>query len=133
MFNLDTLALNTDSVLVHLRHPVTEELLYADAEKKKPVGIYVYGTASEKYRSAITAMQNRQLRRGKKQVTAEVMKEEAVELLVAVTDRAENLTYQGKGLDNAPALRALYSDPKFSWVREQVDAAVGDTANFLNQ
>jgi hypothetical protein len=131
MFNLDTLALKTDTVLVELRHPATDELL--KTEDGKPVGVHVYGTASKPYRDAIHALQNRALKRGKKAASAEVMKEEAIELLVAISEKAENLTYKGKPLNSADAFRALYSDPQFSWLKDQVDMAVGDTAAFLAQ
>jgi hypothetical protein len=74
--NLDSLGLK-DATLLQLRHPVTEELLWADKEQTKPVGIDLYGPASKQYRNAITAMQNRALRRGKQKPTAEQLREEA--------------------------------------------------------
>lgn len=131
MFDLNTLALKTDSVFVQLRHPVTDELL---ADKDGPVGIYVYGTASKEYRAAVNAMGNRALKRGNKKATAEVVREEGVELLVAVTEKAtDNLTYQGKPLNTPATFRELYGDASFSWIKDQVDAAIADTANFLAQ
>jgi hypothetical protein len=130
MFDLNTLAVK-DSVNLQLRHPVTEELLFADAEKTKPVQIVLWGTSSKQYRTAINAMQNRQLKRGKKTATAEVMREEGVELLTACSQRAENLTYNEDKLDSPEAFRGLYSDDKFAWVKAQVDEALGDIANFI--
>jgi hypothetical protein len=130
MFRIDSLALTTDSVLVELRHPVTEELL---KDEGKAVGIWVYGTASEQYRNAVSAMQNRALKRQKGKATAEEMKEETIRLLVAVSEKGENLEYDGKPLKDAETFRSLYADPRFSWVKDQVDAAVGETANFLDQ
>lgn len=131
MFNIDTLSLK-DTTLLLLKHPVTEEILYADGdEKKKPAGIELFGTGSKQYRNAISSMQNRALKRGKKQATAEQMREEAVELLTACSSSAQNFTYQGKPLLDADAFRAIYSDPSFSWLKEQVDAGLGDVSNFL--
>lgn len=129
MFSLDSLALK-DTTQLQLRHPVSDEPLF---DGDKIVGIELYGTSSKQYRNAITAMQNRQLRRGKKQVNAETLKEESVSLLVACSASGVNLTYQDAALDNEDAFRALYSDPKFSWVKDQVDAALGDPSNFLDQ
>ena len=131
MFNLDSLALN-DTTELQLVHPVTEELLFADKEQTKPVAIVLFGTSSKQYRNAITAMQNRQLRRGKKAASAELLREESVNLLVACSDKALNLTYKEAPLDNENAFRALYSDPKFAWVKDQVDAALGDVSRFLD-
>jgi hypothetical protein len=132
MFSLDSLALK-DTTELQLRHPVTEELLWADKEQTKPVAISLYGTSSKQYRNAITAMQNRQLRRGKQKVSAETLREESISLLVSCSDAGINMDYNGAALDNEDAFRALYSDPKLSWVKDQVDAALGDPANFLAQ
>lgn len=130
MFNLDALSMK-DTVDLHLRHPVSDELLYADAEKQKPVTIVLFGTSSKQYRNAITAMQNRALKRGKKQASAEVMREEGIELLVACSEKAVNFSYKGKPLLDGDAFRALYGDASFSWLKDQVDAGLGDVANFL--
>lgn len=133
MFSLDSLALKETTTL-QLRHPVTEDALWADKEQTKPVGISLYGTSSKQYRNAITAMQNRQLRRGNKtKVNAETLREESVKLLVACSESGVNLTYNDQPLDSPEAFEALYSDPKFSWVKDQVDAALGDPSNFLDQ
>lgn len=132
MFNLDSLALKETTEL-QLRHPVTEELLWADKEQTKPVAIALYGASSKQYRNAITAMQNRQLRRGKQKVNAETLKEESVRLLVACSDSGINLEYNGAPVDSEDVFTNLYSDPKFAWVKDQVDAALGDPSNFLDQ
>jgi hypothetical protein len=131
MFNLDTLALK-DTVELQLKHPVTDELLFADGDKaEKPVVIVLYGTSSKQYRNAITAMQSRALRRGKKAPTVEEMREESVRLLVACSERAVNLSYKGGAIETAETFRELYSDPAFSWLKDQVDAGLGDVSNFL--
>lgn len=128
MFNLDTLALK-DTVTLQLKHPVTEELLVTD--KGEAVSIVLYGSSSKQYRNAITAMQNRALKRGKKVPTAEEMREESVRVLVACSEKAINLSYKGAPLDNPEAFRDLYNDASFSWLKDQVDAALGDVSNFL--
>lgn len=130
MFNLDSLALK-DTTVLQLRHPVSDEPLF---DGEAVVGIELYGTASKQYRNAITAMQNRALRRGNKQKpTAEQLRDEAVNLLVACSAAGVNLEYAGAPLDNADAFREMYSDPKFSWVKDQVDEALGDVSRFLGQ
>lgn len=129
-FNLNTLAV-PETTELHLVHPVTQELLYADAKQEKPVVVVLYGTSSRKYRAAVSAMQNRQLKRGKKQATAEEMNQEGVELLVACSDKALNLELDGAAVDTPESFRKLYSDPAYSWLREQVDGALADITNFL--
>jgi len=129
MFNLDSLSLK-DIVSLQLRHPVSDELLFT--EDGKPVEIVLHGTSSKEYRNAITAMQNRALKRGKKQASAEVMKEEGIELLVACSAKANNISYGGKPVGDDDTFRALYGDAKFSWLKDQVDAGLGDVSNFLS-
>lgn len=130
MFNLDALALN-DTFQLQLKHPVTDEPLFADKEETKPVAINIYGTSSKQYRNAIRQMQNRQLKRGKKTVSAEQMQEEGVALLVACSDKAINFQYKGQDVDSPEVFTELYSDAQFSWVKDAVDAALGDLSNFL--
>jgi hypothetical protein len=129
-FELESLALK-ETTEVELLHPVSGEVLI-DSEGNK-VTISLYGTSSKQYRNAITAMQSRALKRGKKQLSVEEMRKEGVELLVACSDKINSLTYKGAPVDNDSAFRELYADPKFSWLREQVDAAVGDVSSFLGQ
>jgi hypothetical protein len=130
MFDINTLAIR-DSVTVQLRHPVSDELLFADEAKTQPVEAVLYGTSSKQYRAAINAMQNRQLKRGKKQASAEVMREEGVALLVACTQKFNNLSVNGAAADNEETIRDLYTNDSFSWVKSQVDEALGDVANFI--
>lgn len=129
-FNLNTLAV-PETTELHLVHPVSQELLYADEKQEKPVVVVLYGQSSRKYRAAVSAMQNRQLKRGKKQATAEEMQSEGVELLVACSEKAINLELDGAAIDTPAAFRKLYSDPAYSWLREQVDTALADVTNFL--
>lgn len=130
-FNLKTVALKKDTFPLQLVHPATSEPLVDDEGNK--VIINVYGTASKEYRDAVRAMQNRALKRGKKQATVAEIQEEGVELLVAVSESAENLELDGQPVSSPASFRSLYSNPEYSWVREQVDAAVGEVANFLAQ
>ncbi len=128
MFDLNTLAAK-DSVDLQLKHPVSDEALATS--DGKPVKAVLWGTSSKVYRTAINAMQNRALKRGKKPASPEVMREEGVELLTACTQRFENLALDGEALDNADTIRALYQDDRFAWVKSQVDEALGDIANFI--
>lgn len=131
-FNLQDLA-KKDSFELHLRHPVSDELLYEDDEKTLPIKIVLFGTSSKQYRNAVTAMQNTRLKRGKKQVTSEVMREDSIDLLVACSDRAINLElHPGQPLVGE-AFRELYSNDAFDWLKDQCDEAIGDVANFLAQ
>ena len=130
-FNLSSLA-KADTALVQLRHPVTDEFLFADDEKTQPVQIEIYGTSSKQYRSALTAMQNTRLKRGKKVMSAEQIRDESIDLLVTCSIRGINLDYKGKPLEGE-AFRALYSDNSYDWLKDQVDEAIGDAQTFLGK
>jgi len=130
MFDLASLA-PKDTFELQLRHPVSEELLFADEGKTKPVEIILWGTSSKAYRNALTKMQNRNLKRSDKQRTAEVMREEGVELLVACSQGAKNLALNGVDISSADDFRKLYSDDKYDWLKAQVDKALGDVSNFI--
>lgn len=134
MFDLAQLAIE-DSAVHHLRHPVTQEELYADAAKTQPLEVVLRSQASKEYRAAQKALQNRTLMRQRKKETlkAEDVEEEGLRLLVAATASFNNLSYNGEKLDNEITIRALYADPKFGWLRAQVDEALGDISTFLEQ
>lgn len=132
MFDLKSLSMK-DTMTLQLRHPVTDELLFADEDKKMPVSVTLYGQASKQYRNAINAMQNRSLKRDKKKVTAEVLREEGIELLVACTAKWNHLVVDGEKVADENAYRALYSNAEYGWLKDQVDVGLGDTSAFLNQ
>lgn len=129
-FNLESLALKETAAMT-VRHPATGEALADD--KGNAVTIDICGTSSKQYRDAITRMQQRALRRGKKNPTVAELREEGVELLVQCSDRINNLTYKNEPVDTAEAFRAIYGDPKFAWLKDQVDEFLGSTSDFLTQ
>lgn len=135
MFDISTLALKTTSTEVQFRHPVSNELLWADDDKTVPVSVNLFGTASKEYRDARSAMQNRQLKRGKTKPSAELLNEEGVTLLVATIDHFNNLAVDAAGTvpSTEADFRKLLNDARFSWVRDQIDEALADNERFLDQ
>lgn len=131
--NLESLALKHDYELA-LTHPVTGEVLHTDMDKRSDenkVVIGLHGSASKPYRDAMLAVQNRALKRKGKQATPEQLRDEGTELLVACTAYTKNLTLGTEAVTTTAAFRKLYGNPDFSWIREQVDAALSDVSNFL--
>lgn len=129
MFDLSQLAAK-DTFTLQLRHPATDELL---ADKDGPVEVVIFGQSSKEYRNAVNAMQDRALKRGNKKLSAERMREENIELLVACTDKFNNLSLKGKPVSTVDDIRAVYSDDTYGWIRSQVDEAITDASNFLEQ
>ncbi len=131
-FNLNKLK-TKDTTAVQLRDPATDELLYADDAKTQAVQVNIFGPGSAPYRNATLEMQNRQLKRGKKQISAEVLREESVDLLVACTESMENIEHNGAVVTTKEQIKAVYNDPQLGWLKDQVDSALGDIANFLQK
>lgn len=133
-FDLSSLALK-ETFALQLKHPVEGYPLFADKEEKKPIVINLYGKSSKPYQKAVTAMQSRALRRQAKkaEVTPEQLQSESLAMLEACSESAENLVLDGKPISTSAELRALYENPKFSWIRDQVDESLGDLSNFLSQ
>lgn len=133
-FNISKLAL-ADSFELKLLDPRTSETL-VDDETGKPVTINLFSTSSKQYRNVVTGMQNARLKNEKAKLSAEKLREDSIEILVACSDSSDSLELDGlkfNAVDNSAAFRKLYSAPEYSWIREQVDNALGDVSNFLTQ
>lgn len=142
-------ALNTKSaaergVQIDILHPSTG----------LPLGIRftILGTDSAVYKGAVRRQQERNLEMAKKQrrlqLTPEMQEADALEVLTACTVGWERdvTDEQGVATGAEPAIevnegeflpctpenvRRIYTDPGFSWLREQVDREIGDRRNFL--
>lgn len=119
------------------------ELQLLDPAHGQPTPIFVrlLGRDSTAYQAKLREQQRRRTellrRQGRKAVPdVDQMEAETIDLLVASTAgwRLERpVTLRGKPFpDFSPAAaRELYSDDGFSWIRDQVDAAIADRANFM--
>lgn len=125
---LDTAKASNDGFDVSLYHPGTN----ADLGIK----IRVLGKDSDEFRKVSNAQNKRRMDRmsrgGFRNPTPspEELEQNGIELLAACTVGWSGVVLDGKSLafskDNA---KALYS--RFPWIKEQVDAAIGDRANFI--
>lgn len=122
---LDTTAAANEGADIELLHPTTGA----------PLGVLitVCGTDSDAYRQALRERQNKRLRnakRGGATLTAEEIEAEALDLLVRCTSGWTGVELDGKPVAfTREAARDLYR--RFRWIREQVDTAIEDRANFL--
>lgn len=108
-------------------HPKTGEPLSA-------VKIRLLGADSDAYRDLQMQMQRRAAERmartRKLSITPEEIEAQALDLLVAVTQGWSGITEGGTPVEFSPEnVRKVYT--RATWLREQVDAAVQDRANFL--
>jgi hypothetical protein len=113
---------------LELRHPATAA----------PLGAFitVYGADSEVYQNALADLQRAIVEEfqasGKAGRPRERVRQDKVDLAVAATKTWRNVTLDGVEL--APTqdnFRKLYGRKGMGWIREQVDAAVENRANFL--
>lgn len=131
MFDLNSLAIQ-DTTVMNVKSPKTGEPITVNNDGVTFVTITMASTGSRAYRQAVSAMQNRQLKRGKKQPTAEDQRKEGIDLLVACCITSENLGYNGVPVKTESDFRAILSDDKFHWLKTQVDECLGDVENFIN-
>jgi hypothetical protein len=131
--DLDTVAASSKAAKMELRHPVT----------KAPLGqfIWVYGKDSEQVSEYTRELVNANIRkqaamerRGETPDpgTVEEGEKRSINILVAATADFEGVNYDGQEPYpfSAQNARKLYSERK--WVREQVDAFMGNLENFMS-
>ena len=125
--NIDDIA-QIDESFLHLRHPVTDELLYTS--DKKPLGIHLSSTESEDYKRVERKFTNQSLKAGStKKLTAEKLESRSIELLSAATT---GWTLEGKDGPikfSKDAAVTVYAERP--WIKKQVTEHLYDDANFL--
>jgi hypothetical protein len=131
LMNIGTTKETTD---VTLYNPVNSEIL--TNEDRSEMTITVYGPYSKKYKTISHAQQNRRLMKaqrtgGKLNLTAEEIEASALDLMVKCVS-GWNITLGGEQPDCTEAkVREVFE--ALPWVREQVDAALGDAQAFLDK
>ena len=119
---------------VTLYNPVNSEIL--TNEDGSEMTITVHGPYSKKYKTISHAQQNRRLMKaqrtgGKLNLTAEEIEASGLDLLVKCVD-GWDITLAGEKPECKEAkVREVFE--KLPWVREQVDAALGDAQAFLDK
>jgi hypothetical protein len=130
MFDITTLAATETSTL-QLKG-ANDEPLYSD---NKPVTVTIYGPGSARFAEADADRTNRQLersrRKNKASVSAEDLRVDQIDFLSKVTLGFDNLSYPPANGATGPELaRAIYSDRSIGFIADQVQAHLGDWANF---
>lgn len=114
---------------IHLRDG-SDNPIYADEAKEKPVTIRVYGPGTKQFAAAEARNQRKMTeafgtRRGRKDLDQASLR---VDFLVAITIGSENLEYDGK--EGEELYRGIYSDPELRFIPDQVYEFVNETGNF---
>lgn len=135
MFDITTQAV-TDTATIHVKN-AAGELLYADAERKLPVEIVIYGPGSDAYGIVEARQSARTVKRMQEndgQFTAAPHEErvrEAAEDLATLTVEFRNFAYPPAGdARGAKLFEAVYADQKLGFITRQVSKAVNDWGKF---
>lgn len=131
MADLLNLIPTDDTVVVIIKHPVTEEPLLKDDGKE--MTITVYAPHSEVYKAAVHEQTNKRLQKAAKtkktSITAEDIEAASLELLVKTT-KDWNIQLSGKSPKfSDKEARDVYN--KLPWLKVQVIEAQEDFSAFL--
>lgn len=129
-FNINKLKVS-DTAVLHLKNPATDEALYADEKEKQPVTIEVYSKGSKAYRNALAEVSRKAVQRKGKQQSLETSMEDNVNFLATISKVAANMDMDGVAIDSAESFKKLYATPELFWIRDQVDAFIQETGSFL--
>jgi hypothetical protein len=134
MSSLDALAFDvSNAVPVSIVNPKTRQPI-RDAEGKESYISIVSLDSPEVQRVQKDTLNKRLKTRGRLTMSADELDAERANTLVAATKGWYLVSLDGTPL-NVPfseaTARALYSDPRFAWIREQVNEALDDRATFL--
>lgn len=132
--SLDALALDVaHAVPVILLNPKTRQPL-RDADSKEAFISIVSVDSPEVQRVQKATLNKRLKMRGRMTMTADELDAERAETLIAATKEWHLVDMEGNAL-NVPFTEAnarlLYTDTRFTWIREQVSEALDDRATFL--
>lgn len=129
--DLQSLIPTDDTIVVELKHPVTEELLTKD--DGKPMTITVYAPHSSVYKSQMHEQTNKRIQKaskGKKiTFTAEELENTTLELL-AKTTKDWSIQLNGKSPKYSVG-EAIDLYAKLPWLKQQVLEAQEDFSAFL--
>lgn len=116
---------------LHLRD-ASDELMYADGDKAKPIAVNLYGPGSKQYAKAQAAQQNRMIdklkRKGRTEQTAEQIAAEKADFLADCTASWEHMEYDA--LTGQALSVAVYADISIGFIADQVAKHLGDWSNF---
>ncbi|WP_313075867.1 hypothetical protein [Melaminivora sp.] len=119
------------TTFLHLKDS-SDNLLYADDDKKQPVGVTIYGPGSKEYQQAQVKVNNRAVarlqKRGKFEQTVDGKLKEQAEYLADITESFQNLSYDK--LTGRQLALAVYGDPSIGFIGDQVSEHVREWGNF---
>lgn len=135
-FDLNAAQLN-ETATFQLEHPINGPI-FAGPDETLPVMVEVYGKSSKVFRNYM-ATQNKKnaikQRTGKadKAPTADEVLESNSEFYATLVKSITNLTMNGEPVDNFDSYKAMFANPKLSWVGEQINEKFNEVEAFLSE
>jgi len=127
--SIDTVKGSNTGFDVQIYHPGTNEDL--------DITINVLGKDSDEFQKVSRAQQKKRMAKMQKggfrntaTVPIEEIEQDGLELLAACTKSWSGVVVEGKALDCTTA-NAVMIYERFPWIKEQIDTAIGDRANFI--
>lgn len=114
-----------------LRHPTTDQVL--QMPDGRPMGFSLVGQDSEQYQAAQRAFRGRVNKSRSGRASPDDLEALAVDVAANCTTDWVLADNNGEVKFSPAAARKLFADPKRRWIREQVDAAIHERANFLGE
>lgn len=126
--NIDTVKGANEGFDVQIYHPATNEDL--------GITINVIGKDSDEFQKITREQTKKRMQKAAKggfrnvTIPVEELEEDSLKLLAACTKGWKGVVENGKAIEcTKENAMAIYE--KYPWIREQVDTAIGDRANFI--
>jgi hypothetical protein len=134
---LDSKSAAEAGTFVHLDSPATGEPMYDD-DGVTPFGIGIIGGDSGKVSDELRAIADRRLeriQRNRSIVTNSLVgRQEDINTMAAATTHWHLPPVDGEVLVcSEVSARKLYADPRFPWIMEQLEKAIGDRKRFFKR
>lgn len=120
--SLDTAARAEEGAPLAITHPTTGEAI--------GITITVVGTDSDTYQKARRKLADKRIQQRKAKLSIEDIENENIEMLARCTKGWDGVVVDGEAKP-CTFSNAVELYKRFPWVREQVDAFMGERANFL--
>lgn len=129
LMSIDTVKGSNDGFEVQIYHPATNEDL--------DITITVLGKDSDEFQKVSRAQQRKRMAKMQKGgfrmnqiIPVEEIEQDNISLLAACTKAWKGVIVEGKTIECTKE-NAMMIYEKFPWIKEQIDIAIGDRANFI--
>lgn len=129
--DLKDLTPKSDTVEVTLVHPATGEVIQND--DNSPMTITLYASHSKEYKNLIYQQTDKRLKKAqfdkKIEINSAEIEESTLDLFANAT-KSWKITFDGEQPEFSPKVaKQIYTE--VFWIKDQIDAAIANSANFM--